>query len=37
MDVLDETISVFQDGAPRKKKLNTMLGLNLDDENSDDD
>ena len=43
MDELEETLSVFGDGAPRKKKLNTLLGGNqpeeeiLDDEESDAD
>ena len=35
MDELDETISVNQDGAPRKKKLNTLLGGNQEADQSD--
>lgn len=28
----DEMLSVFQDGIPRKKKLNTLLGIHQNDE-----
>jgi hypothetical protein len=35
MDEFDETLSVFQDGLPRKKKLNTLLGQNNQDDDDD--
>lgn len=35
IDIMDETLSVFHDGIPRKKKLNTLLGKNGEDPESD--
>lgn len=36
LEEADETLSVFQDGIPRKKKLNTLLGIHQNDEDDDE-
>ena len=37
-EIEDETLSVLHDGAPKKKKLNTLLGgIHLDDDDKDDE
>ena len=37
MDEFDETLSVFLEGAPKKKQLNTLLGGNQNDEDEENE